>query len=836
MNAATSGEAEDALQAITDRRLPIGFAGSATSPESLLGAQGPILRLPQDGERDGPFVRIPRGPHAAILIDALAESLGNVEGLMRAAAAALSEDGQLVVDAENQQSMRELRTVVEGRTNGLEPYGSVRDPERPVALRRLLKAIVGAGLLIEDVVRVPSMVGEVSPTLAKSLFAEGFVPVSFLPEPPPARHWIRCRRTTVRAGTVLVGAGPAGQQERTAGAVRAFLPADWEVRIGDGDDERSSFRAMTAASCGEVLWMLRAGAVPSAEVFAQLLAQTVLGPASPRTAPAGDVSGTMLSRVDLMQVGPVASAFACDAVAYEDFGMRLDALSLSVTQVAGAFTTPPARSGGADRLGAETELLVRRWEQIHSELGRHRSEDDPRARQHANRDVPWRGRNPRISLCMIAKNEERFLAECLRRAAPCVDEIVLVDTGSTDATVAIAERFGAKVLHEPWCDDFSHPRNVGIDAATGDWILVLDADEQLQEGAAGRMREIVEDAGVAGYHLAFKNVYDGGKTLGVVMVRLFRKLDGARFVNRIHEQITPGLLAVGAKDGLILSMTELEVLHYGYQDAVMTDKRKNERNERLFRMQLEEHPDDVYSLYKYGDFLRRIPGRGDDALATLQACLDRIEAMPPAAPREIPYAAEVAALCALEHARRDRAELASAIVERALRRMIPTPNLHYIAASLAVHARRDDEAIAHYERCLAYRGQTLVVPIQEGVTSYVSLTGIAQAFAQKGDRAKARRLLDQATTICPDYDVAALTLSRLHCEDGDFGRALTVLTTFLTRNPDSAGACQQAALILLRLGMSERARAMGDRAARLLREQCLDHEANRIEATLAGVR
>ena len=91
------------------------------------------------------------------------------------------------------------------------------------------------------------------------------------------------------------------------------------------------------------------------------------------------------------------------------------------------------------------------------------------------------GRAPRITLCMIARDEERFLPECLDRARAAVDEIVIVDTGSKDRTVAIAQSFGAKVLHVPWDDDFSAPRNAGIAAATGDWILVLDADEFLRQ-------------------------------------------------------------------------------------------------------------------------------------------------------------------------------------------------------------------------------------------------------------------------------------------------------------------------------------------------------------------
>src|SRR5690606_22332836 len=110
---------------------------------------------------------------------------------------------------------------------------------------------------------------------------------------------------------------------------------------------------------------------------------------------------------------------------------------------------------------------------------------------------------------------------CLQHARGAFDEFILVDTGSQDRTVAIAESFGAKVLHRAWDDDFSAPRNLGLSAATGDWVLVLDADEFILEGGCERIRELVQNPMALGYHLRFTNIYGGGKTIGVLMVRLF---------------------------------------------------------------------------------------------------------------------------------------------------------------------------------------------------------------------------------------------------------------------------------------------------------------------------
>jgi tetratricopeptide (TPR) repeat protein len=275
--------------------------------------------------------------------------------------------------------------------------------------------------------------------------------------------------------------------------------------------------------------------------------------------------------------------------------------------------------------------------------------------------------------------------------------------------------------------------------------------------------------------------------------------------------------------------------HHGYTDEVMDQRGKNERNERLFLKQLAQAPDDVYGHYKYGDFLRRLPGRSADARRLLDRCLELILAGPPTLPRELPYAGEVAALCALEAARVGDTQRAREVLDVALRRFVPTPNLHYLAASLALADQRADDAILHFRRCLAYRGQTLVVPIQDGITGHVSLAGIAQAFQLRGELDRAQRLLEQAIALEPAYEVAHLALSRLWLQRGDLPRALQVLTSFLAAHPDSPGACQQTTLILQRLGQTAAAKRMGRHAVQLLEARALDHEAAAMTQILAAM-
>lgn len=819
----------------------IGFLGPVRgfpTPCSDAGAGAAVLRLPAVGAS---LPAVDAGPLQAIEVRAVTESMGTVESALARCAAALAPGGRIAIDVENEQSLRRLRAVVDGRPGTFDPAGSLLDPSQALPLRRVLAAAETAGLFVHDVVRVPMPAQELRPGFARALFEQGFLPLDWLSGPPPLRFWLTASKVQPLAGSVLIGPGTAAARAVTAASLQTILPADWEVVQADVGDEGGECAAWSAAivrARGDTLWFLRAGATASARLFAELCLATVTGPAAPRGADGerarpGDVSGLMLARRDVLLAGPLPRS-ANTRVALEEYCMQLDACLPATTLVDGEFASPLPPIEQPRTFAAEAEALMQRWFPL-TQPRRSPAAVTAALAGTAARTVPWAGRKPKVTLCMIARDEERFLPECLRRAAPAVDEIVLVDTGSKDRTVAIAESFGAKVLHRPWDDDFSAPRNHGIAAATGDWILVLDADEFLVDDAADRIRELVENPDVAGYHLRFTNLYTGGKTLGVMMVRLFRNLPGITYQNIIHEQVTPSLCQVGRALGLDLSVCEVEVEHHGYSDEVMDARGKNERNERLFVKQLEHHPDDIYSLYKYGDFLRRVPGRGDDAHALLTRCFERIRSGPASLPRELPYAAEVAALCALEHARRGETDRAVAIVDEALRRFIPTPNLHYIAASLMLATGQSDAAIAHFRRCLAYRGHVLVVPIQDGITGHVSLLGIAQAMAQKGDLQRSRRLAERAVASAPDYEVGHMVLSKLQLRLGEPDRALRTLTEYLAAHPESPGACQQTTLILQRLGCADQARRMGNRAVQLLRKNGADHEAARMQEMLAAM-
>ncbi|MBL8724790.1 MAG: glycosyltransferase [Planctomycetes bacterium] len=817
--------------------LPIGCQGPVRTWASLLPTAARALQLPRDRAQ---LRQAAAEPFDVIEVTAVTESLGRIEDALLDLAGRLTPGGTLLLDVDSQQSLRLLRLVIEGRPGCFDPAGSTDDPSQFLSLRRVLAATAAAQLLVRDVIAVPPTAPELDASFAQSLAAHGLLPLDWRAGPPPQRFWLVCQKLPTLAGSVLLAGGDALARARTEACLRRFLPDDWEVVVGDGVRESSQWNRALAAARGELVWFLRGGAEPTQELFAALSVPAAVGPVAPghgeQRALPGDLCGTMMPRLEALFAGPLDEHLHNSRIAGEEQLMRIDGKLQPTRIVPVALRAPEAPTEAPAVLAEEAKALFASWSLVEAVgvPGARGGSGAAPTPTPARPVAPWAGRRPRVSLCMIARDEERFLGECLARAQAAVDEIVLVDTGSTDRTVAIAESFGAKVLHEPWQDDFSAPRNTALRAATGDWILVLDADEFLQPGAAERIRELVTSEVASGYHLHFVNVYGSGRTLGVMMVRLFRNLPGIAYENVIHEQVTPSLQRLALPLGLVLLSADVEVEHHGYRDEVMTSRGKNERNERLFHKQLAAQPDDVYAHYKYGDFLRRVPGRSADARRLLDRCLELILQGPPSLPRELPYAGEVAALCALEAARAGDHTRARAVLDGALRRFLPTPNLHYLAASLALTEQRSHDAILHYRRCLAYHGQVLVVPIQDGITSHVSLAGIAQAWLQLGDLQRAHHMLERAIAIEPSYEVAQLALSKLWLQRGDLGRALGVLTKFLSAHPDSPGACQQTTLLLHRLGHLAQAKRMGQQAVSLLEARALDTEAAAMREFLAG--
>jgi hypothetical protein len=218
---------------------------------------------------------------------------------------------------------------------------------------------------------------------------------------------------------------------------------------------------------------------------------------------------------------------------------------------------------------------------------------------------------------MIVKNEEHNLPDCLRSAADLVDEVVVVDTGSTDRTREAAARLGARVFDFPWVDDFAAARNESLRHATGDWVFWLDADDRIDEDNRRRLRALF--AGLGDGNTAFLMICQSPGPSGTSVVehaRLFRNRPDVRWQFRIHEQILPSVQRLGVS----VQTTDVVIHHTGYQDPAL-HRRKLERNLRLLQLTQREYPDEPWVLLELGQNYLAV-GRTAEALPLLRRGLE----------------------------------------------------------------------------------------------------------------------------------------------------------------------------------------------------------------------
>jgi glycosyltransferase involved in cell wall biosynthesis len=169
----------------------------------------------------------------------------------------------------------------------------------------------------------------------------------------------------------------------------------------------------------------------------------------------------------------------------------------------------------------------------------------------------------RLTVCLITKNEERFLGRCLASIRELAHQIVVVDTGSTDRTVEIAREHGAEVSSFEWCDDFSAARNAALARATGDWILALDADEELPADQHGNLLKLMGETSAMAFRLPMMDA--GREEEGVsYLPRLFRNAPGLFFAGRIHEHAFGSVETRRREWGLDNKFGDARLLHHGY--------------------------------------------------------------------------------------------------------------------------------------------------------------------------------------------------------------------------------------------------------------------------------
>ncbi len=236
------------------------------------------------------------------------------------------------------------------------------------------------------------------------------------------------------------------------------------------------------------------------------------------------------------------------------------------------------------------------------------------------KSAPKVGRTPTISVCMMVKNEEKRLPTALASVKDWVDEIIVVDTGSTDKTVEIAESFGAKIFYHPWEHDFSKHRNQTLQYATGDWLFVLDADEELVPESGPLLRSLA--LAPSDVHCFLFELYNsmaiGGETM-LMHPRLFRNRVGFHYEGKVHNRpmITGPVLA-----------TQVKLLHHGYnEDAAIMDA-KHERRVLMIRKWVDEEPESYHARSYLAHTLQARPETWGESIEQALIGLELLNKLP----------------------------------------------------------------------------------------------------------------------------------------------------------------------------------------------------------------
>ena len=390
-----------------------------------------------------------------------------------------------------------------------------------------------------------------------------------------------------------------------------------------------------------------------------------------------------------------------------------------------------------------------------------------------------------LSLSMIVRNEEARLAACLASVKGLADELVVVDTGSTDGTIAVAEAAGARVERIDWPGDFAPARNRAMDFLSGDWVLVLDADEQLRPEVIPSLKALMAQPDVLVINLLRLE-------LGAAMApysnvsRLFRRHPGIRWSKPYHSMIDDSVQVLLEQEPhwRIADCREPAILHDGYRPELLAGTDKAERLRQAMQSELERHPGDPYASAKLGGLLIS-DGQHQEAVVLLRRALNQ-DSMQDG----------------------ERYELM----------------LHL---ALAVTPSEPGEAIALYRKALE-------ISLDTRITLGARLN-LAARLMEQGDLEEAINLTRIATQRAPEVALGWYNLGLMHRRRGDISAALQAYEQALQLDPDNAACHQNHAVALLMGGDIEGARQGFRNAIARLDHQGRTDEAQNLRQTAGQI-
>ena len=357
----------------------------------------------------------------------------------------------------------------------------------------------------------------------------------------------------------------------------------------------------------------------------------------------------------------------------------------------------------------------------------------------------------KLSLCIIVKNEAADLPQCLESVRDVVDETVVLDTGSSDQTVAVAQSLGARVKGFEWCDDFAAARNEALKYVRGEWVLVLDADERLNPEIVPQIRQATDSKENLVINLVRKEVGAAQSPYSLVS-RLFRRHRAIKFSRPYHAMIDDSVaqLLETEPHWQIVALTPVAIFHYGYQPGKIAAQSKHARAKRAMESYLSSHPDDPYVCSKLGALYLQT-GQGKDGIKLLKRGLvsDTVDA---------PVLFE----------------------------------LHYHLANAYYRDSDVERAAKHYQQAIA---QPILPQLKLG--AYNNLGNLLQAV---GNLTMAQTVYETVLKIAPDLMIAYYNLGMTFKAQGQFKGAIAAYQQAINLEPNYAFAHQNLGVVLLKVG------------------------------------
>ncbi|WP_448381304.1 tetratricopeptide repeat protein [Gloeomargarita sp.] len=375
-----------------------------------------------------------------------------------------------------------------------------------------------------------------------------------------------------------------------------------------------------------------------------------------------------------------------------------------------------------------------------------------------------------ISVCMIVRDEAEALPVCLASVRDWVTEVVVVDTGSQDDTVRIAQEMGAKVAFFPWQDDFAAARNYSLSLAQGDWILVLDADEVVLPEAVPLLGEVVQDATLLAVQLVRQELGSQQNPYTLVS-RLFRNRRDIYFQGAYHELIDDSITQIQAREPhwRVGQLATVALRHWGYTPAAIEKRQKQARMMRILTQAAARQPQDAYLCAKLGA-LYLAEGQMEQALTWLTQGL----ALHPPEPM-VQY------------------------------------ELHFHLGLLYGRQGQWPQAETHYQQAI----QTACPPL----VKLGAYTNLGSLYHEQGALAQARTLFEQVVHLAPTWATGYYNLGLTLKAQKLLPAAVQAYQKALELDPTLAAAHQNLGIVWCHLGDLRRAQTHWQTAIALYQQQ-----------------